>query len=575
MLHDYSSEEEQERPPRREKDDDRGLRIEIPEFEGSMSPDDFVDWLHAIERVFEYKGYSDEKKCKLAILKFKDYASLWWENLKKQRERDGKERVRSWEKLKKLMKRRFLPDNHKQDLYLKLHTLKQGSDGVEHYIREFEKLLMRSELPEVKEQTIARFIGGLNQDIAHMVELQPYCTFEDVCKLAIKVEKQKKAMKPMVSKSFSKGTLSNKSISFTKGTTFHKGSPSYTNVVDSSSKEKGKEKMVEPTKDKPNMVKTNLSNKKCFKCQGYGHFQAECPNRRVLSLMEIQAIEESLQEEEESEVSSHESDEANKEEEEILQGADEGELLVIRRALHAKPLPQEEQRLHIFQSRCTIGDKVCSLIIDSGSCANVASSTLVEKLGLPTIPHPQPYKIQWLSNGTSLQVAKQVLISFSIGKHYSDEILCDVIPMDACHLLLGRPWQFDREVKHDGKKNTYSFKFNGKTITLTPLSPQQVHKATKGKEVKKESLFMNGQQVEGSHLEDLRANPSQPGEDDVYAAPLSFLGSKPSLSLHATFEAKKNKVLANPKPKEALHLQFWPKTTFGYSLITSTQGPNE
>ena len=75
---------------------------------------------------------------------------MWWENLKKQRERDSRERVRSWEKLKKLMKRRFLSDNHKQDLYLKLHTLKQGSDGAEHYIREFEKLLMRSELPEVK-----------------------------------------------------------------------------------------------------------------------------------------------------------------------------------------------------------------------------------------------------------------------------------------------------------------------------------------------------------------------------------------------------------------------------------------
>ena len=86
-----------------------------------------------------------------------------------------------------------------------------------------------------------------------------------------------------------------------------------------------------------------------------------------------------------------------------------------------------------------------------------------------------------------------MLISFSIGNHYNDKILCDVIPMDACHLLLGRPWQFDREVKHDGKKNTYSFKFNGKTITLTPLSPQQFHKATKGKEVKKMSLFMNGQ----------------------------------------------------------------------------------
>jgi len=160
------------------------------------------------------------------------------------------------------MKRRFLPDNHKQDLYLKLHTLRQGSDGVEHYIREFEKLLMRSELPEVKEKTIARFIGGLNQDIAHMVKLQPYCTFEDVCMLAIKVEKQKKAMKSTVAKPFTKGTSFSKSPPFNKGTTFQKGSPSNYKAAEITSKEKGKEKVVEPSKNKPIMGRLDLSNKK-------------------------------------------------------------------------------------------------------------------------------------------------------------------------------------------------------------------------------------------------------------------------------------------------------------------------
>jgi hypothetical protein len=43
-----------------------------------------------------------------------------------------------------------------------------------------------------------------------------------------------------------------------------------------------------------------------------------------------------------------------------------------------------------------------------------------------------------------VRVTKQVLITFAIGK-YSDEILCDVVPMHASHLLLGRPWQFDRK----------------------------------------------------------------------------------------------------------------------------------
>ena len=68
-----------------------------------------------------------------------------------------------------------------------------------------------------------------------------------------------------------------------------------------------------------------------------------------------------------------------------------------------------------------------------------------------------------------MNVSKRSLVSFSIGKNYKDEILSDVAPMDACHLLLGRPWQYDRRVIHDGFKNTYSFEKDGVKIKLAPL----------------------------------------------------------------------------------------------------------
>jgi len=66
------------------------------------------------------------------------------------------------------------------------------------------------------------------------------------------------------------------------------------------------------------------------------------------------------------------------------------------------------------------------------------------------------------------------MISFSVGK-YKDEVLCDVVPMHATHLLLGRPWQFDRKAKHDGFKNMYSLEKDGRIYTLSPLSPKQVY----------------------------------------------------------------------------------------------------
>jgi hypothetical protein len=65
-----------------------------------------------------------------------------------------------------------------------------------------------------------------------------------------------------------------------------------------------------------------------------------------------------------------------------------------------------------------------------------------------------------------VQVDQHCLVNFSIGEKYRDEVWCDVVPMDACHLLLGRPWQYDRKVHHDGFKNIYSFELNGAKIIL-------------------------------------------------------------------------------------------------------------
>jgi hypothetical protein len=77
-------------------------------------------------------------------------------------------------------------------------------------------------------------------------------------------------------------------------------------------------------------------------------------------------------------------------------------------------------------------------------------------------------------NVVFVRMNRQVMISFSVGK-YKDEVLCDVMPMHATHLLLRRPWQFDRKAKHDGFKNRYSLENDGRIYTLAPLSPKQVY----------------------------------------------------------------------------------------------------
>jgi hypothetical protein len=87
--------------------------------------------------------------------------------------------------------------------------------------------------------------------------------------------------------------------------------------------------------------------------------------------------------------------------------------------------------------------------------------------------HEGPYRLQWLNDYGEVRVTKWVLISFSIIK-YKDDVLCDVVPIHATHLLLRRPWQFNRKAKHDEFKNMYSLKEDSKKFTLVPLSPKQM-----------------------------------------------------------------------------------------------------
>ncbi|GJX28355.1 putative reverse transcriptase domain-containing protein [Tanacetum coccineum] len=91
---------------------------------------------------------------------------------------------------------------------------------------------------------------------------------------------------------------------------------------------------------------------------------------------------------------------------------------------------------------------------------------------------------------SEVTVSKCVLVTFSVGTTYKDSIWYDMVPMDTYHLLLGRPWEYDRNTTHNGRANTYNFLFSGVKITLMPNKPKElVNKPT--------STLLTLSQVEG------------------------------------------------------------------------------
>jgi hypothetical protein len=354
--------------------------------------------------------------------------------------------------MKVVMRKQFVPSYYYRELYKMLQGLRQGSRSVEDYYKEMEIAMIRANVEEDREATMARFLLGLNREIHDKVEMQHYVELEDMVHMAIKVEQQLKR---------GSGTRAGHNSSFTSWKSSH------AKPLDKSQMPKPEPKSATTSHIPQGKTEASTSRNrdiKCFRCQGRGHIASQCPNKQF---MVLQASGEIVTDCEDSDT-----DEMPPLEdvfEEYL--APDALTLVARRALslQAKGI-DEVQRENIFHTRCYVKDKVCSMIIDGGSCTNVASTIMVEKLGLPMVKHPRPYKLQWLNDSGEIRVNKQVLVAFRISK-YEDEVLCDVVPMQAGHLLLGRPWQFDRRVKYDGFTNKYSFVLNQRSITLVPLTP--------------------------------------------------------------------------------------------------------
>ncbi|RDX76794.1 hypothetical protein CR513_43177, partial [Mucuna pruriens] len=287
---------------------------------------------------------------------------------------------------------------------------------------------------------MARFLHDLNREIQDVVELQHCGTLGELVHQAIKVEMQIRrrsaSRRPYVGSSGWKGKEKEKEKVRREKSPKKGSEPS----------QGRKELAITPT---PNAPRT--SNIRCFKCLSKGHITSQCPNRRAMILRDNGEVECKSSRDEHSsstKIESH-SDGSHCEE----------DVLMMRRLVNSQ-IGKETgtQRENVFHSRSLVFGNLCSMIINGGSCVNVASQRLMKKLDLPTFAHPRPYKLQCLSEKE--EELQQVEVAFTLSS-YEDRVVCDVVLMEATHLLLGRL-----------VTNRFTFVHMGQRIGPKHLSPK-------------------------------------------------------------------------------------------------------
>ncbi|KAH6800990.1 hypothetical protein C2S52_001454 [Perilla frutescens var. hirtella] len=348
----------------------------------------------------------EAKKVQLACLEFRGYAATWWEMQQERRQRNQNPPIDNWEEMKGFMCGRFIPVHYERELEKKLNRIKQGTRSIEEYHKELETTLNRVGKEETLNATIIRYIEGMNPYITCEVELKEFTSIERMVQYASIVEKQLREGHHRSSQ-----TSAPTHQSWSKGQSdppercFDHSTPQSSRRLESTPR---------PTFQRPNPPNTMLNSApsrardiQCHKYKGWGHFQNQCPNRRVLFLNEHNGLISASKDEEEPQAAAPEAVDVP----EVKPDDEESELphvsLVSIRSLNINREDEEQsQRENIFYTRVAIKDQTYVMIIDSGSVINAISQYAVDKLALTTTKHPKPYKLQWLTDHGSIRVTE-------------------------------------------------------------------------------------------------------------------------------------------------------------------------
>jgi hypothetical protein len=165
-------------------------KMDIPAYEGSLDAEELLDWIRALDTYFDYEDIEDDKKVRHAVTRLKGHAALWWDELQADRRCQGKQKIKSWDRMIAKMKAKFIPRDYQISLFRRMQNLRQKLMTVKEYTEEFYRLNIRAGHRESNDEKVARYMNGLRYEIQDELNMATIRTVEDAYQLALKAEEK-------------------------------------------------------------------------------------------------------------------------------------------------------------------------------------------------------------------------------------------------------------------------------------------------------------------------------------------------------------------------------------------------
>ncbi|KAK1603020.1 hypothetical protein QYE76_007728 [Lolium multiflorum] len=317
-------------------------------------------------------GRAREEKIKLASSEFDGYALRWWDSLVRNLDEDGAQPIRTWRAMKEAMTSRFVPTNYMRNIFDKLTLLRQGVKTVDEYYMEMEMLMQRGRVRESLEMTMQRFLNGLKYDVKGIVRHYTYTNMNQLLHHAREAESQLAEEAKVKGRATGAGRFTPRAPSTAPApsTRYVPYSTPSSKPVSNVSNAKKSESAASTSGS--GMSTTRNRDMLCHTCGGNGHFKRDCPNRKVMFINEDNEYETG----DDVDPNAPDDDDYDTDGEDAYP-SDARTIVVSQRALNVLP-SASTQRCNLFQTKALVGpDKACKVIIDGGSCRNLASKEYV------------------------------------------------------------------------------------------------------------------------------------------------------------------------------------------------------